>query len=130
MIWDQCKVTACEHAASEVGHEQRCLEVKVTEHRVVRVPSAEDSDDVSVDVGAEESISASGSKAAGSYIGGENSQRGAKESDSGAECNGDILRFNSVPGGCYEVAAEWRVGCSAVGSKVHNATGKDARRAK
>ena len=67
LIWDQCEVTAMEHAAGEVRHEGSGLQVEVTEH-FVGSPSAQKADDVGIDVGAEESISASGSEAAGSNI--------------------------------------------------------------
>ena len=67
MIWDQCEVTAMEHASGEVRHEGSGLQVEVTEH-FVGSPSAQKADDVGIDVGAEESISASGSEAAGSNI--------------------------------------------------------------
>ena len=47
--------------------------MEVTEH-FVGAPSAEKADDVGVDVGAEESVSTSSSEAAGSNIGGKESQ--------------------------------------------------------
>ena len=73
LIWYQCEVTAMEHAAGEVGHEGSGLQVEVTEH-FVGTPSAQEADDVGIDVGAEESISASSSEAAGSNIIGKESQ--------------------------------------------------------
>jgi hypothetical protein len=73
LIWNQCEGTAKEHAAGEVGHEGSGLQVEVAEH-FVGAPSAEKADDVGVNVGAEESISASGSEAAGGNISGEKPQ--------------------------------------------------------
>ena len=73
LVWDQGKVTALEHVASEGGHKWCRLQMEVTEH-FVGAPSAEKADDVGVDVGAEESVSASGSEAAGSNISGKKSQ--------------------------------------------------------
>ena len=57
------------HTAGEVGHERDGLQMEVTEHS--GGPSlAEKADDVGIDVGAEESVGASSSEAAGSNISG------------------------------------------------------------
>ena len=69
LIGDQCEGAAAEHVAREVGHERGGLKVEVSEH-FVGTPSAEEADDVGVDVRVEESVSASGLKAVGSNIGG------------------------------------------------------------
>ena len=86
--------------------------------------SLEELDDVGINVGAEESISASGSEAVGSNISGEKLQLGAKECHS----SGDILGFYKRPVWSQVVAAEWCSGSSAVGVKVKDVTGENVGR--
>ena len=62
-----------EHATGKVRHERGGLQMEVTEH-FVGAPSAEESDDVGIDVGEEESVSASSLEAAGSNIDGKEAQ--------------------------------------------------------
>ena len=52
LVRDQCEVASCQHAACEIAHKRGSLEVEVTEH-FVGLPSSEESDDVSVDIGAQ-----------------------------------------------------------------------------
>ena len=112
LIWDQGEVTSLEHAACEVGHERSRLKMEVTEH-FVGTPSAKKADDVGIDVGAEESVGASSSEAAGSNIGGKESQRGSQECNSGTKAGGYIFGFDQAPSG-LEIAAEWCRGISSV----------------
>ena len=102
--------------------------MEVTKY-LVRAPSFEKADDVSIDVGAEESVGASSSEAAGSNIGGKESQGGSQESNSGAKGGGYVVGFNEAPPGCYGVAAEWCRWIGSVGAEVKDAAGQDAWRA-
>jgi hypothetical protein len=51
MVWEECEVTASEHAGRKVPHNGLSLDVEISEH-LVRSPTANESDAVAIDIGA------------------------------------------------------------------------------
>jgi hypothetical protein len=96
LVRKEDEVATVEHFGGEALHESISLEVEVAQH-FVGTPSADEADDVGVDVSTEEGHGARGSERPSGDVIGKKSQSGwTKETDSRAKCEADIRRGDNV----------------------------------
>jgi hypothetical protein len=98
-----------DHAAGEVAHDGFRLEMQVTEH-LVATPSAEEADDVTINVSTQQSHSTSGAEGAGVDVGRQESERRSKEGGGSTEGGGDVSRGDEVSPGAVDEGSERCVG--------------------
>ena len=101
MVRKKCVCAAADHASREVTHDRGCLKMEIAEH-FVRAPSAEEANDIGVDLGTEKGIGSRCSEAASTDVGWKEAEGRAKESDCVAECGGDVGWCDFNPGGTSE----------------------------
>ena len=90
LVGNEDEVTSVEHFGSKAFHKGVGLEVEVSQH-LIRSPSADEADDVGVDVSTKERHSAGGAKRASGDVIREETEGGrSEEADSSAKSDADI----------------------------------------
>jgi hypothetical protein len=91
-------VTALEHEAGELSHDRLGLEVKVLEH-FIRMPAANEADDVGVNMSEEKGHSPTGTEGVRVDIIGKEAYAGTEGGDGEAEGEGDVGRCDRMVAG-------------------------------
>jgi hypothetical protein len=123
LVRDEAKVAAMKHPAGEITHEGLGLHVQVPKH-FVRAPSANEPNDVGIDVGAEQRHCTSSPEGPSTNVGCKKADFAAiEESDGASKRNRDMGRADAVEALSYFGGCQGGVRWQAMAANVEDSPG-------